>query len=396
MIIIKNARIFDGEKIVNDTNIFISSTKIDKITTGSVHKIPEDAEVIDGTGKLITPGFIDIHIHGAGGYDVMDGTEHSIEQISALVARHGTTSYLPTTLTMSAESINNSLSAINNVMKLGKGKNILGVHLEGPFINEEKKGAQNGKYILPPSISNYHHIAGNSHEIVKRITLAPEFDKSFELIKYLSKNGVCVSAGHTCAASEEFNNSVENGVSLCTHLFNGMNPLHHRTPGVVGGALSNEKVFVEFIPDLYHIHKDVIKIIVNAKGEDKCIIVTDALSAACLGKGTYRLGDQEVTVTENGARLENGALAGSTIMMDQAVKNMVHVVGISAEKVLKMATLNPAKVLNVDSYVGRIKECYDADLNILNENLDVEMTILKGSVVNTVHTLAENARIRGS
>lgn len=381
MIVIKNARVFDGEKINDDVNIYISGSKIIRIDRGKISEIPADAEVIDGYGKLVTPGYIDIHMHGSGGYDVMDGTENSIEKISLLAAKHGTTSYLPSTITMPADSIRKSVSAIKNCMKKRSGANILGVHLEGPFINRAKKGAQNEKYILPPSISNYNSIVGDGQDVIKRITLAPEFDQNNVLIKHLKKKGICISAGHTCATLDEFNKSVQDGVTLCTHLFNGMNTLHHRDPGVVGGSLTNENVFVEFIPDLFHVHKDILELIVNAKGVDKCIIITDALSATCLEKGVHRLGDQEVIVTDNGARLRSGSLAGSTIMMDTAVKNMVHKVGISIETVLKMATINSARLLGADCYLGRIKEGYDADINMLNKNLDVEKTILKGAIL---------------
>jgi N-acetylglucosamine-6-phosphate deacetylase len=381
MLIIKNARVFNGEEMLDRMNIYISKSKIYKLDEGKISRAASDAEVIDADGKIATPGFIDMHMHGAGGYDVMDGTEESIEQIASILARHGTTAFLPSTVTMPAESIKRSISAIGKCMKSKRSPNILGVHLEGPFINKEEKGAQNEDYILPPSISAYESIVGMEQDIIKRVTLAPELDKGNRLISYLKDKGICVSAGHTCASLDEFNKSVKSGVSLCTHLFNGMKPLHHRQPGVVGGGLTNERVYVEFIPDLLHLHENVLKLIVNAKGEDKCIIITDSLSAACLGEGVYRLGDQQVLVTENGARLKSGSLAGSTIMMDQAVKSMIDRVGIDCAKALKMATINPAKLLGVDSYLGRIAEGYDADINILDDKFNLEKTILKGTYI---------------
>lgn len=381
MIILKNAKVFNGEKMLDHMNIYISGSKINKLEKGRIPEIPSGSEIIDLNGKLVTPGFIDIHMHGAGGYDVMDGTQESIEQIASILARHGTTTFLPTTVTMPAESISRSISVIGECINSKKSLNILGIHLEGPFINKEKKGAQNGDYILPPDISTYESIVGNGQDIIRRVTLAPELDRNSELIHYLKNRGICISAGHACASLEEFDESVKDGVTLCTHLFNGMNPLHHREPGLVGGGLTNEGVYVEFIPDLFHLHENILKLIVNAKGEDKCIIVTDSLSAACLEEGTYRLGDQEVFVTENGARLKNGSLAGSTIMMDEAVQNMINKVGIDAIKVLKMATINPAKVLGVDNYLGRVEEGYDADMNILDGNFNLEKTILKGTII---------------
>jgi N-acetylglucosamine-6-phosphate deacetylase len=378
MLIIKNAKVFNGEKMLDSMNIYISGSKINKLEKGEISEAPSDAQVVDLNGKLVTPGFIDIHMHGAGGYDVMDATEESIELIASILAMHGTTSFLPSTVTMPVESISKCISVIGKCIKSKKSRNILGVHLEGPFINRRKKGAQNEEHILAPSISAYENIVGEGHDIIKRVTLAPELDKDNSLTKYLKDKGICVSAGHTCASIEQFTESVKSGVRLCTHLFNCMDTLHHRDPGVVGGGLTNEGVYVEFIPDLLHLNKDILKLIVLAKGEDKCIIITDSLCATCLKKGIYRLGDQHVIVTENGARLKNGALAGSIIMMAEAVRNMINEVGIDPVKVLKMATLNPAKVLGVENYLGRIAEGYDADMNILDWDFNVERTILKG------------------
>jgi N-acetylglucosamine-6-phosphate deacetylase len=380
MKLIKNARIFDGSKIIDNYNVLISGTKIEKLIQGNNIIAPDDTEVFNADGRLISPGFIDIHIHGTNRYDVMDGTEEAIENISLTIAKHGTTSFLPTTLTMPIESLRRSISAIKNCIGKRKGANILGIHLEGPFINEKRKGAQNEKYIMAPNIENYESIVGEDQQLVKRITLAPEIDDGIETIKYIKDRDVCVSIGHTCASIEEFNKSVCAGASLCTHLFNGMDPLHHRDPGVVGGALLCDKVYVEFIPDLIHVNKDILKLIIRCKGEDKCILITDSMSASCLGDGLYTLGEKEVVVSNGIAKLNNGSLAGSIIMMDTAVKNMVNGVGIDIEKVLKMATINPAKVIGVDNHKGRIKEGFDADLIILNKNLDIEMTMIMGEV----------------
>jgi N-acetylglucosamine-6-phosphate deacetylase len=213
------------------------------------------------------------------------------------------------------------------------------------------------------------------------VTLAPEIENCLELIRYLREKDICVSAGHTCASAEEFAEAVRAGVTLCTHLFNGMNPLHHRDPGIIAGAFLNDDIYTEFIPDLIHIDKDVLKLIVKIKGEDRCILITDALSATCLGDGIFDLGSQRVTVRDGIARTDSGSLAGSIIMLNRAVKNMVLKVGVDLKAVLKMVTVNPAKVIGVDGFKGMIREGYDADLNLLDENLDVVMSTVMGEVV---------------
>ena len=193
---------------------------------------------------------------------------------------------------------------------------------------------------------------------------------------------MCIG-GHTCCPADIFNKSIDKGLKLCTHLFNGMNPLHHRDPGVVGSALLNDNVYVEFISDLVHIDKDILKLIVKVKGPDKCILISDSLSAACLGDGNFTLGGQKVIVKNGVARIENGSLAGSIITIKDAVKNMVQKVGVDLCSVLKMAIVNPARIAGVSSFKGYIKEGYDADLNLLNDNLDVVMTMVQGKKIKT-------------
>jgi N-acetylglucosamine-6-phosphate deacetylase len=382
MILIKNVRYFDGKQIIEDSSVVVSNTKIVKIIYGKQNnESPDYDKVIDGKGRLLVPGFIDIHLHGCSGCDVMDGKVESIKKIANTLAENGTTSFLPTTTTMSAQATQKAILAVRTCMGGNTGANILGIHLEGPFINKARKGAQNEDYILEPSIQNFDNFVNSDLQNIKRVTLAPEIGDGVALVKYLVEKGICVSAGHTCASAEVFNKSVNEGLKLCTHLFNGMNPLHHRDPGVVGSALLNDNVYTEFIADLVHIDKDVLKLIVKIKGADKCILITDSLSATCLGNGVFSLGGQTVIVKDSVARIESGSLAGSIITLKDAVKNMVKKVGVDINSVLKMATVNPAKVIGVDSFKGKIKEEYDADLNLINEDMNVDMTMVMGKIV---------------
>lgn len=382
MILIKNVSYFDGSRIVNNSNIVVSGSKLSGVF-GDGH-IPHPSgfdRVIDGKGRLLVPGFIDIHIHGCSGCDVMDGTPESLTRIADTLAKNGTTSFLPTTVTMSRQATQNAIRNIRSRVGGGTGANILGIHLEGPFINKARKGAQNEKYILEPSVENFRDFVGGDLQGIKRVTLAPEMGDGIALTKYLAENGICVSAGHTCASPETLENSVNAGLRLCTHLFNGMDPLHHRNPGVVGSALLDDDVYAEFIADLVHIDRDVLRLIVKVKGADKCVLITDSLSAACLGDGTFSLGGQTVIVKDGIARIESGSLAGSIIMMKDAVRNMVRTVGTDLVSALKMATVNPAKVIGVDHFKGIIQEGYDADLNLLSADLGADMTMVMGKIV---------------
>lgn len=382
IILIKNVRYFDGKQIIGDSSILVSGTKIKEIVSGKqVNGSSEYDTVIDGKGRLLVPGFIDLHLHGCSGCDVMDGTVESVKKIAKTLAENGTTSFLPTTTTMSAQATQKAISAVGKCMNNGEGANILGVHLEGPFINKERKGAQNEDFILKPSVENFNNFVDNNLQNIKRVTLAPEIGDGIALVKYLSEKGICVSAGHTCASADIFYKSVNEGLTLCTHLFNGMNPLHHRDSGVVGSALLNDDVYTEFIADLIHIDKDILNLIVKIKGANRCILISDSLSAACLGDGDFSIGGQKAVVKDGVARIETGSLAGSIITVKDAVKNMVQKVGVDISSALKMATINPAKVIDVDSFKGKIAEGYDADINLMNENLDIDITMVMGNIV---------------
>lgn len=385
MILIKNARYFDGNDIIDDSAVSVCGEKISRVFRGTKDYREEDYEtVIDAKGRLVVPGYIDIHIHGCGGYDVMDNTEDSIQKISEILAKHGTTSFLPTTVTQSRESTQKTIALVRKIKGHSKGADVLGVHLEGPFINIQRKGAQNPNYILSPSVQSFQDFVGNDLTDIMRVTLAPEQGEGTELVRWLTQKGICVSAGHTCADFDTIENCVDNGLNLATHLFNGMNPFNHRDPGTVGASLLDDRIYTEFIADLIHLNKMTLILIVKVKGSDKCILITDSLSAACLGDGNFSLGGQKVIVKNKQARLEGGSLAGSVITMQEAVKNMIQKVGIKETDVFKMATENPAKILKIDTFKGSIKEGYDADLNLLDDDYNVTLTMVRGKFIHVV------------
>ncbi|MGL5244308.1 MAG: N-acetylglucosamine-6-phosphate deacetylase, partial [Sarcina sp.] len=332
------------------------------IENGKIRKInPKDKKnikVLDGKDLYLSPGFIDVHIHGASGCDTMDGTFKSLNTISKTIAKHGTTSFLPTTMTVSIESIKKAIKAISAAKKIGtEGASILGTHLEGPFISENAIGAQNPNFIQAPSIQLFKEIVGEHENDITCVTLAPEVKGAKELIEYLSSKNITSSIGHTNANYEEAMLGIKHGISHSTHLFNAMTPLHHRKPGVVG-AIYDSDITTETISDGIHIAYPTLRISYKIKGIDKVLLVTDAMMACCMPNGKYSLGGQDVFVKDGAARLDNGSLAGSILTLDKAIKNVYDNSSYKLNEIIKMATYNPAKHCKVDEKKGLIKEGY--------------------------------------
>ena len=340
------------------------------------------AEVIEGKDKYIAPGYIDIHVHGGGGSDVMDGDYEAINQIAITHSHFGTTSFLPTTMTMSKDKIIRSLRSICEAVKKGTvGAEILGIHMEGPYINPEKKGAQKEEDIKKISIEEFLEFNQASGNLIRLVTIAPEMPGAIDLIKYLYKQGIIASVGHSNATYVQTQAGIKAGLSHVTHTFNAMRELHHREPGVVGAALTSPELTVEVIADGIHIHPIVLKILTKIKEGEKIVLITDAMRAAGLKEGTYDLGGQEVTVNKGQARLKDGTLAGSVLTMGKAVKNMVTKVGIPLPKAIQMASYNPAKSIGIDDKKGSLEPGKDADIVILNKNLEAELTMVAGKIV---------------
>lgn len=374
--LIKNCKIIYLDKI-EEGNILIEDGKIKKINT----KEYTGTDVIDACGLYIAPGFIDVHIHGAGNCDTMDGSIESMNIIAETIVKHGTTSFTPTTMTASVEDTRKALHVIKKCKNTGtRGANVLGAHLEGPFINREAMGAQNSKYILEPCVSKYKEIVEGYEDAVVSITISPEVDGAEDVVKYISKTGVVCSTGHTKATYEQTVDHIEWGISHATHLYNAMTPFTHREPGVVG-AVFNSDITAEVISDGIHVSYPALQIAYKAKGSDKMLLVTDAMRACCMNEGLYTLGGQDVVVKGSSARLKNGVLAGSILTLDKAVKNIYKNLNIPLFKVVKMASYNPAVHCKVEDRKGMIKEGYDADLILFDDDINIKKVFVLGREV---------------
>lgn len=334
----------------------------------------KELQTIDANGAYLSAGFIDLHIHGNGGYDVMDATPKALETIAVNLTRSGTTSFLATTMSMSKEAI---FCAIDNVvmsMSKTKGANIVGVHLEGPFLSPLQIGAQNKSYIISPQIEWIEKY----HRYIKMITFAPEDASDFiEQVKSKYPH-IILSIGHSNATYKEAKSAFAHGVSHATHLGNAMSSWHHREPGVVGAVLDTLEVTCDVIADGVHLHDATLRLFWKIK-QDKMVLITDAMRASYMGDGEYDLGGQCVHVVAREARLASGALAGSVLKLNEALRKISEVCEISLPQAIASVTTVPAKLLNLKTK-GAIKNGYDADMVLFDENFDILMTVVGGEI----------------
>jgi len=356
--------IVEGKTLLFDTDILCIAEHLDL----------KGVEIIDAKNNYVSAGFIDLHIHGSGGADVMDATPQALQTISSVLPQTGTTAYLATTMTMSQEAITCALETIKVASGTLDGAKILGVHLEGPFLNPKKHGAQDKASIIPP---DFALIAPYITQI-KMITLAPEMPHAEKFIRYLSTHypHIVLSIGHSDADFEQSKESFEWGISHATHLFNAMNPYHHRKPGIVGAVFDSD-ITCDVIADGIHTHPSVLQLVHHVK-QEKLILITDAMRAGCMKSGVYDLGGQKVIVEEGKALLEDGTLAGSVLKMNEALQKMTHYTNMTLIEAVNAVTRYPAQKLGVK--MGALKKGYPADIVIFDEDFSMITTIIDGKI----------------
>jgi len=336
------------------------------------------AEVIDYTGQWIAPGLVDTHIHGFKNHDVMDNDFEGLMAISEGLLSCGVTSFLPTTLTSSAESLNDVVAMIGENYTKVKGAKIKGIFLEGPFFTETHKGAQNTNYFCDPSVEMLETWQKKSGHFIKKIALAPERKGAAEFIEFAVNDQVTVALAHSDATYDEAKQAVEKGASIFVHTFNGMSGLHHREPGMAGAAMNLPDVFAEIICDGHHVHPAAANILMNARGRKETVMVTDCMMAGGMPEGHYQLGEFPVEVMDGAARLESGSLAGSILQLKDAVKNVVAWGIATPEEAIYMASTAPAKSIGMDKECGKIAISHDADFIVLTPELELTATYLDG------------------
>ena len=342
-------------------------------------KWPELSNCYDAKGELLVPGFIDIHTHGIGGYDVCDGTLEAITEISRLKLEEGTTMYCPTTLTLSYSHLARAFNAIAEYREKELFAKIAGVHLEGPFVNDKYIGAQNPDFVRLPNIDEVKDL----HTItpIAIVTYAPELERGLDFTQYLSDLGVVPSAGHSSASYACIHQAQQCGLKHLTHFCNQMSPLHHREIGMVGAGFLEPDLLLEVICDKVHLSEDMLRLVYQLKQVDKIAAITDSLAATALQDGDYELGGLPIYVSGDEARLKhNEHLAGSTLRMNVALKNIVEVTGLPIEEVIQTTSYNQAKSLGLDLF-GKIELGYCADMVVLGRDYSVLNVFKDGKLV---------------
>lgn len=342
----------------------------------------EPVEVVDTSGRYITPGLIDIHIHGAMGCDVMEADRQGLARMAQGLARFGTTSFVATTVSASFEELKRVLSTAQqtrDILSQCNAAEPLGFHVEGPYINVRRKGAHEPKVLRNPDLDELGILWDLTGDFWRTITLAPEIPGAMDAIRWLTRRGVVVSLGHSTADFSTVDRAVSLGASHCTHLYNGMEPLHHRNPGLVGAALSDDRLTVELIVDTIHVDLPVIAMTLRAKGWQRVALVSDGMQAVGLPDGEYQLGDLTVYVKDGACRLADGTIASSTVTLDRSVRILVKRLGIGFREAVAMASLVPAQVIGVAHRKGELAVGKDADVAIWNPgDLTVEAVVLRG------------------
>ncbi|HYM10690.1 MAG TPA: N-acetylglucosamine-6-phosphate deacetylase [Bryobacterales bacterium] len=365
--------------------LLVEDGRIAAVGTREQVSIPKGAQVVQLGEASIAPGFIDIHVHGAGGRDLMEPVREAADTVSRALARHGTTSYYATTVTAPAADTLQTLEFLAGYIAEREGANVpaaqpLGIHMEGPYISVKRRGVHPVESIAEPTLEGYRRMAKAANGTLRIMTIAPELAAAPELIAEMVRSGVRPSIGHTDATCEQAERAVELGARQATHTFNAMRPFAHRDPGVIGAVLTDPRIKAELIADGVHVDPTAIRVLYQAKGASGIILVSDGVSGTGMPDGLYPVAGFLVEVKGGVCRYQD-ALAGSVLTLDRAVRNMRQFLGLSLAQALPMATLNPAELLGIADRKGALKPGADADLVVLDTEGTVQGTYVRGVAV---------------
>lgn len=373
--LIRNAAAYMDGRFCSGIDLRLMHGRVQEIGHGLVKGLYE--EELDLAGDYLLPGFVDVHIHGFRGHDAMQG-EKAVRRMARDLYREGVAAFLPTTMSASADDTRAVVAGIRAVKERpdARAAAVLGAHMEAPFLNPAKCGAQRGEFLRAPSMAEFMDIVDGRPEDVRVITVAPELPGSEAFIREISGKGVIVSVGHTAATAEETHLAADWGATHVTHAFNAQSPLHHRAPGVPGAAMTDDRYYAEFIGDGVHLHPDILRLLIRAKGPERVVAVTDAMEAAGMPDGRYSLGRQDVLVRGTEARLIDGTLAGSVLTMRQALHNLIHRFGVAPEAAVRMTTQTPAESIG-EKALGRLTVGLPAPLTRWNRSWEM-IAVLDG------------------
>lgn len=380
-LLFKNIKLITPYQVLYNHGVLVENQRI--IDIDYEEKIGEQkvGKIIDGRGHYLAPGLVDIHNHGNSGFDIADSTREALDKIGGYQISKGVTSYLGTIITSSYKDMEKAVENIVDYNSPANRSRILGIHLEGPFFNIKRKGAQPKKHIRLPDQDFVREILRLSNNKVKILSLAPELEGATDIIRLLKEKDIVVGMAHSNSNYNQARQAINNGVTIANHLYNGMREFNHREPGIIGAALTDDRVYCEIIYDRIHLHDIAVKIALTMKGYDRIILVSDSIRATGLGDGEYRLGGQKIFVKNGRSRLESGRLAGSTLNLQEAVYNMVNYLQVPINEGIKMASLNPAKALGLDKDIGSIEIGKRADLILFDEEINIKDVYLGGKLV---------------
>jgi N-acetylglucosamine-6-phosphate deacetylase len=369
-------RVVTDEKVLEDAAVLVDGAKIRMVTEDRA--LPED--VLEYSGKFLVPGFVDLQQNGSFGIDVTYEPERA-SQLSRSIVKTGTTSYLPTVSSVPEEHYNRVLPVLATSVRLAKDgeAEVLGVHLEGPFISEEKKGAHLPEYISQANVGFLEDLLDLAS--VKLLTLAPELPGAKDLVRFADARGVVVAAGHSNASFEVAYESLEEGIRATTHLFNAMSPMHHRDPGLPGAALSHPEAVSGVIPDGIHVHPEIISLAFDRLGPDRMYVTPDAVAGAGLDAQEFLVAGKRARLVDRASRLETGELAGGLITMDEALRNVRDFTACGLPEAVRMVSTTPARLIGEGARKGRLAAGYDADVVVLSSDLEVEAVWIRGEKV---------------
>jgi N-acetylglucosamine-6-phosphate deacetylase len=387
MIVLSASRLYTPQEEIQNPLLFIEDGLVSEVSSRSQREIPANATVVDFGDDILAPGFVDIHMHGGAGVDVMCATPAELPHLNKFLTTHGVTGYFPTTVAAPLDQTCQSLERLADAIELGAARHSftngdaaqalpLGIHLEGPFLSHKRRGVHPPENLVEPTLEIFERLWQAARGHVRMMTIAPELPGALEVIAEAARRKVCVSIGHSDATLEAARAGVRAGTTHATHTFNAMRPLDHRDPGILGEVLTDKTLSADIIVDGIHLAPEVVQLFLQAKGRERSVLITDATAAAGMPDGTYQLGPIKVEV-KDGKCTTDGKLAGSVLTMDLAVRNVTRFSDWSLQDAVRAATLNPAHAVSLPLQ-GRLTPGAEANLVVLSRNGEVKKTIVRG------------------
>jgi len=378
--------LYTPRKEIQEPLLFVEDGRVTQLSSRSAQEIPANSSIVDFADATLAPGFVDIHMHGGAGLDVMHASQAELPRLNRFLATHGVTGYFPTTVAAPLDQTCLALDRLADAIEAAESSvpncdtvqaRPLGIHLEGPFLCHKRRGVHPPEYLLPPTLGTFDRLWQASRGRVRMITIAPEVPGAMEVIAEAVRRNLCVSIGHSDAEFPVAQAAVQAGAHHATHTFNAMRPLDHRDPGIIAEILTDRRMTADIIVDGIHVAPSVVKLFMQAKGVERAVLITDAISATGMPDGRYQLGPVQVDV-KDGKCTTDGKLAGSVLTMDRAVRNVTEFAGWTLQNAVRAATLNPARAVGLDQQHGILAPGAEANFVVLSPHGEVQKTIVRG------------------